>query len=385
MIPVMSAEICGNEVSYVSNAAKDGELSGRGKYVKIFEESLAKYLGVKYAVCTPSGTTALHLALHTAGVGWENEVILPQMTIQCCIFPVTQQNAQAILIDVNKNTWCMESKKVLEVLRKKQISAIMPVHMFGMMCDIQEIVDTVKKFELSSHRKICVIEDACEALGSTYKGKFAGTFGDMGCFSFFYNKNITGGELGAVVTNNDYLNERLRFYRDLGYGNTYETKFFASDLAFNYRPNGLACAFALGQLENIDYLLKRRQDINKLYRQYLVPKFIWQTIPEGYFNSYWAEIVLLPEGTRGRDAFIAYMRDNGIETRPAFPPLCQQIYLINRKIPGSDMYAAENVGDYKNSQYIWDNVVMLPSSGKGLDEKTLFHISNLANKFLLEK
>lgn len=184
------------------------------------------------------------------------------------------------------------------------------------------------------------------------------------------------GEGGIITTNDKKLFERMKYLRNVAYGTDPETKFWANDMGFNYRPSNLVCALGLGQLDRVDYLMKRRNEIHQWYIKYISTKFVWQ---KPYPNSdpcCWMNAILVPENIN-RSFMMKYLIKNGIETRPTFPPLGQHPYLKKKG------YGVRSLGE-KVSIDIWNRGLLLPSAGKGIDEDAVKDICKFANAYIGE-
>ena len=205
-IPVCEPMLAGNELKYVTEAVSTGWISSSGKYVTEFENQFAEYCGCKYGIAVCNGTIALHLALIGLGIGKGDEVIVPTFTMIASAFAVCYTGAKPVFVDADKDTWNIDVKKIEEKITSKT-KAIMPVHIFGKMCDMDAIHALAKKYNLY------VLEDAAEAHGASYHGVKAGASSDIAAFSFFANKNITTGEGGMVVTNNKEFYDRARYFK----------------------------------------------------------------------------------------------------------------------------------------------------------------------------
>ena len=186
-IPVCEPYLAGNELEYVTDAISTGWISSSGTYVNRFEEEFAKYCDCKYAVSVCNGTIALHLALLSLDIGIGDEVIIPSFTMIASAFAVCYTGAKPVFVDADKDTFNIDVTKIEKKITSRT-KAIMPVHIFGKICNMDAIIALAKKYNLY------IIEDAAEAHGATYRGKKAGSFSDVAAFSFFANKNITTGE-----------------------------------------------------------------------------------------------------------------------------------------------------------------------------------------------
>lgn len=194
------------EKKYLTKAIDTNFISVVGPFVPEFEEKFAQYIGSKKAVSTQSGTAALHMALYQLGIGKEkeDEVIVPALTFIATINPILFVGAKPVIVDVDPITWNIDPQEIRKAINKNS-KAIIPVHLYGNVCNIEEVV------EIARENDLFVIEDATESLGATYKGKQTGTFGDFGCFSFNGNKLITTGGGGMIVSNNQEQAEHIKF------------------------------------------------------------------------------------------------------------------------------------------------------------------------------
>lgn len=317
MIPVAEPYLGERELEYVTECIKTGWISSIGKYVTKFEEEFSKFCGVKYGVATSNGTTALHLALVSLGIGKGNEVIVPTLTFVAVANAVTYTGAKPVFVDSEPTTWNIDPDKIEKAITKRS-RAIIPVHLYGHPANMDSIMDVAKKYRLF------VIEDAAEAHGALYKGKKAGSFGDMSCFSFYGNKIITTGEGGMVLTNSAKLNKRLRFLKNHGMSKT--RRYYHPEIGFNYRLTNVQSALGLAQLERIDETIAKKRKDASLYNKLLEgikgiilpPEEAWAR------NVYWMYSVLINEKLGlSRDKLMMRLREKGIDTRPLFIPMHQ--------------------------------------------------------------
>ena len=287
-----------------------------------------------------------------------------------CIYVVSLTGATPVVVDVDPSSWCMDPSEFEKAVTDKT-KAVMPVHLFGGIPANMAAINKIAK-----KNKITVIEDCAESIGSKYGGKMTGNIGDVASFSLFANKTIMTGEGGIITTNDKKLFERMKYLRNVAYGTDPETKFWANDMGFNYRPSNLVCALGLGQLDRVDYLMKRRNEIHQWYIKYISTKFVWQ---KPYPNSdpcCWMNAILVPENIN-RSFMMKYLIKNGIETRPTFPPLGQHPYLKKKG------YGVRSLGE-KVSIDIWNRGLLLPSAGKGIDEDAVKDICKFANAYIGE-
>jgi perosamine synthetase len=235
----------------LTSAAKDG-----GKRVQEFESLLRGYLNVRHAIAVNSGTSALHAALLSAEIGQGDEVLLPSFTFVATANSIMAVGAKPIFVDINKHDYTIDISDLRSKITKNS-KAIIPVHLYGHPCNMNEIV------ELAEKRSINVIEDACQSLGSTYNNKQTGTLGIMGCFSFYASKVLTSGEGGAVVTNDNGIAEKIKMTRNHGMVEGYDTRIFG----LNLRLPELSAAIGKTQMIKLRSMLdSRRRNADTLTR-----------------------------------------------------------------------------------------------------------------------
>ncbi|MFZ5553413.1 MAG: aminotransferase class I/II-fold pyridoxal phosphate-dependent enzyme [Bacteroidota bacterium] len=309
MMPVAEPDLAGKEFSYLSDAFLSTWISSSGKYITDFEKNFASYCGTRHGVAVSNGTVALHLAMVALGIGKGDEVIVPDLTFAATINTVLHANATPVIVDVEKDSWCIDPKEVEKAITPKT-KAIIPVHLYGQPCDMDAIMAIAHKHNLY------VIEDAAEAHGAVYNGKKTGSFGHISCFSFYGNKVITTGEGGMCLTNDDALNEKMRVLRDHGMSKT--KKYWHEHVGFNYRMTNLQAAIGCAQLERIEEILRERKETESKYRSLLgkYPFICWQKNIEGRIKTVWLVSVLL-EGVERELVFDTLSR-NGVDVRPFF-------------------------------------------------------------------
>jgi len=312
--PVLSAEAKKNVIDCLDS----GWISSSGSYIKKFEENFAKYIGVSYATTTTNGTTALHLALTSLGIGVGDEVIIPNLTIISCAVAVLYTGAIPVFVDVQAGSGGLDPL-LLEASITKKTKAIMVVHLYGHPADMDSIMAIAKKHNL------LVIEDAAEAHGALYKGKKVGSIGDVGCFSFYANKIITTGEGGMVVTNNKELYEKANLLKNLAHSP--HQRFVHEEVGFNYRMTNMQAALGVGELEHIDEYIEKKCWIAAEYNKRLgnIP-FLELPHEESWAKSvYWMYAVLLTNKSPiSKDQFRSRLLELGCDTRDYFYPLHRQ-------------------------------------------------------------
>jgi perosamine synthetase len=239
----------------LTTAAHDG-----GKRVQDFESHLRDYLGMKYVIAVNSGTSALHAALLAAGVKQGDEVLLPSFTFVATANSVVAAGAKPIFVDINREDYTIDVSDLRAKITKNS-KAIIPVHLYGHVSDMDEII------ELAGKHSLYIIEDACQSLGSTYKKKQTGTLALMGCFSLYASKVLTSGEGGAVTTNDDGLADMLKMIRNHGMVEGYDTRIFG----LNLRLPELSAAIAKVQMKKLTKMLELRRRNAELLTKLLLP------------------------------------------------------------------------------------------------------------------
>jgi len=347
------------ELEYVTDCIRTNWVSSKGRYIEDFERKFAEYCGCKYGVTTTSGTTALHLALASSGIGKGDEVIVPTLTMTASLFPIIYTGAKPVLVDADPETWNIDVAQI-EARITDKTKAIMPVHLYGHPCDMDPIMDIASKYRLT------VIEDAAEVHGAEYKGKKAGGIGDMGCFSFYANKIITTGEGGMVITNDQEKAELARRLKDLAHAPW--KRFLHTHIAFNYRMTNIQAGLGLAQLERIDEFIEMRRQNAFFYNSRLkkVPGIVLPPEKEWAKNVYWMySIVISNEFGMTRDELMEKLAERGIETRAFFIPM--QLQPCFRDI---GLFTAEN---YPVAEELGRRGMFLPS-GSGLTLEQKVHV-----------
>ncbi len=313
---VAAPTLSGNEKKYVLDCLDSTWISSAGKYITDFEQSFAKYIGVKHAISCCNGTVALHVPLLALNIGPEDEVIVPTLTYIATANAVSYVGAKKILVDCDPETWAIN----LNDLKKKitpKTKAIMVVHLYGHPADMDPIVDLAKKFNIH------IIEDCAESIGATYKSKMTGTFGIISTFSFFGNKVITTGEGGMIVTNDFELSQKMRILK--GQGMDPSRRYWHPIVGYNYRMTNIQAAIGLAQLEQINQFLEHRTSLSKWYNDELSSLRDDISLP---YEASWAKhcywmYTILVKSIKNRDLLMNYLAENGIETRPVFYPMHQ--------------------------------------------------------------
>jgi perosamine synthetase len=343
------------ERDYLLKALDSTWISG-GEFVDKFESDFAGLIGTKYAVTASSGTAALHLALLAAGIGPGDEVIVPAFTFVAPANMAIQAGAKPVYVDIDPRTWCIDVNEVERSITAKT-KAIIPVHVYGNVCEMASLLKIAKK------NGVYLIEDVAEAACSKYRGKYAGSFGDLGCFSFQATKTITMGEGGAVVTNDAKLSQRMKIMRS--HGMRENKRYWHDVVGYNYRLTNLQAALGCAQLENLDNIIKEKARIYQIYRENLagLPGIEFQHISKGVEAVMWAVAIKIdPRYFKGdRDYLIGELLKRNIETRPGFYPFSVMPLYKAKSLP-----VAESVGR---------NVISLPSF-LSISDEDIYHICN---------
>ena len=305
----------GNEYKYLMDAFLSTWISSTGRYVTQFEEGFSAYCGKKYGVATSNGTTALHLALAALGVGIGDEVIVPDLTFAATINAVIYTGAVPIVVDIEEDSWCISPKAIADAITPRT-KAVIPVHIYGQPCNMDEIC------KIAEDNNLYIVEDCAEAHGAEWKGKKVGSFGIISCFSFFGNKVVTTGEGGMCVTDSRELNEKMRVLRD--HGMSKQRRYYHEVVGFNYRMTNLQAAIGAAQIEHIDDILGWREELEEQYRTEFrkSDEIIFQRKDlEGRKKIAWLVSILVDDNKR--DAVMEKLKDNGIDVRAFFIPLSE--------------------------------------------------------------
>lgn len=371
MIPVFEPIIEEEEINAVVTSLQRGEISGTfGESIPKFEQEFAKYCGCKQGVAVNSGTSALHLAVASAGIGLGDEVLVSASTNIATALAAVHNGAIPVPVDVEGATWNM-NLDIVESLITPKTRAIIPVHLYGHPVDMDELMEMAKQYDL------LVIEDCAESHGATCRGKMTGSFGDMGCFSFYANKVITTGEGGMVITNNESLAERLRLLRNLAFT---KPRFRHKVAGYNFRMTGYQAAMGLAQLHKIDRIIAEKRRVAHTYADCLqdIPGLQLPVELSWAFNVYWMyAIVVNTEFGITRDQLAEALWADGIQTRTFFCPMNQQPVL--QSLPGFRDVPCP-VADR-----LWETGLYLPSSWNLSDETISKIADNIRRSYQLAR
>jgi perosamine synthetase len=315
-IPISGPWITDKEVAYVADAARNAWYANAYTYNTRFEAAFAAYVGTRFAASLPSCTSAIHLSLMALGIGPGDEVIVPDSTWIATAAPISYVGATPMFADVDEKTWCLSAQSV-EANITRRTRAIIPVDLYGGMPDMDAIRQIGQRYDLA------IVEDAAEAVGATYRGKRAGSFGDTGVFSFHGSKTLTTGEGGMLVTNREDLWKRIQFLRDHG-RNAGDRMFYNTEVAWKYKMSSLQAALGLAQLERIDELVARKREIFGWYAERLrdLPGITLNHEPPEVQNVFWMVTAIVdPALGLVKEELMQRFLERGIDTRPFFHPL----------------------------------------------------------------
>ena len=225
-IPVCEPYLNGNELKYVQEAITSNWISSQGTFIEKFEEGFANFCGVQYSSGVCNGTVALHLAMVALGIGAGDEVIVPNFTMISTALSVCYTGAIPVFVEADPKTWNIDVDKIEEKITDKT-KAILVAHIFGNPCDMNAVNEIAQKYDLRT------IEDAAEAHGAEYKGLKAGALSDIAAFSFYANKNLPTGEGGMVVTQNQELYDKCRYFKNVCFPLDGKREFITKDIVFN--------------------------------------------------------------------------------------------------------------------------------------------------------
>ena len=350
-IPVCEPFLNGNEVKYITDAVTTGWISSSGKYVTEFENAFAAYCGMKYGVAVCNGTVAIHLALAALGIGKGDEVIIPSFTMIATAYAVCYVGAMPVFVDADKDTWNIDVTRIEEKITSRT-KAIIPVHIYGNPCNMDAITEIAKKHDLY------IVEDAAEAHGAEYKGSKVGSFSSIGCFSFFANKNLTTGEGGMVVTNDDELYDRCRYFKNMCFPVNGPRNYSHDDIGFNYRMSNLHAALGLAQVEKADEYRSMRIHNATIYKRELkeCPGIVFQKDEPGALNVNWMNTIIVDPEIYGhtKDELIRHLKENSVDTRLLFVSMSRQKSMKN--------YGCDCGEEYPVTDWLTNNGFYLPSA-----------------------
>ncbi len=349
-----------NEIDPVIKEVIDNTAFIKGRFLKEFEESFAAYSGTKHAIGASSGTTAIHLALLGMGLEPGDEVITVANTFIGTTEPITHAGCSIKLLDVDPVYYNIDVSKIEDAITPKT-KAIIPVHLYGQMVDMDEVC------QIANNHNLLVIEDSAQAIGAEYKGKRAGNFGDAACFSFYPGKNLGAyGDGGIVITDNDAAAKKMRLLSDHGR----ETKYSSDFEGFNYRLDAIQAAILNVKLRHIDKWNDARRDVAKFYYDNLKEFDI--VLPEEHsdcrhvYHVYCAQV-------KNREKFQADLKELGVPTGIHYPEPIHTQKAYDRLGLGK--------GTFPVTEDLADKIVSLPVF-PFMEEEELQHVVDSIKKVL---
>ena len=372
-VPNLSMDILDN----LKECLESGWVSTGGRFIPEFETKVKNYMKTKCAAGVQSGTAGLHMSLQVLGVQRDEEVFVPTLTFIAAVNPTTYLGASPVFIDCD-DSLCMDPLKLEKFCSEecdfiegvlvnkktnKKIRALVVVHVFGNMADMEKIMDIAKKYNLK------VLEDATEALGTyytegRYKGKYAGTIGDIGVLSFNANKIITTGGGGMVVGDNEELVEKVRFLSSQAKKDT--LYFIHDEIGYNYRMLNLQAALGTSQIDQLESFIETKIKNYEIYKEELEKMEGLEILPfvEGIRANHWFYSLKIDKEKYGigRDELLQKLVDAGIQTRPIWG-------LIHQQKP----YSACQSYEIEKALYYYDRILNLPCSSN-LTEKEVYQV-----------
>jgi perosamine synthetase len=332
-IPLSVPSLNGNELQYVKECIDTEWVSSAGKYVDLFEQKITKYTGSKFAVACVNGTAAIQVSLRLAGVDAGDEVIVSALTFIASVNAITYNNAKPIFMDADKY-YNLDSEKTIEFIKNEtvfkngftynsktnnKITAIIPVHVWGNACWLDELI------ELCNKQNISIVEDACESLGTfynngKYKGRHPGIIGKLGCLSFNGNKIITAGGGGMILTNDKSLAKKAKYFTTQAKDDP--IRYVHNEIGYNFRLTNIQAALGVAQLEQLPSILKRKKEIYDFYQKMIknIDGLSLSKVPDYADNNHWLNLLQIDSKVynQDREVLMKRLERNGIQTRPVW-------------------------------------------------------------------
>lgn len=347
-----SPHMGGNEFNYIKEAYDSNWIAPLGPNVNGLEHDIENYTKCGYAAALSSGTSAIHLALILSGIGQGDEVLCSSFTFSASVNPIIYQKAIPVFVDSEEDTWNISPKLLEEaiedrILKGKKPKALILVHLYGMPAKMDEIISICYAYD------IILIEDAAEALGSTYKGKALGTFGKFGVLSFNGNKIITTSGGGALMSSDERLIKKARFLATQARDEA--PHYQHSEIGYNYRMSNICAGIGRGQFEVLNDRVKRKREIHAFYKEKLsiIDTIQFLEEQEGMFSNRWLTTIIFNDKKITRETVRLALEKDNIESRPLWKPMHLQ--------PVFEEYPT-----YKNnvSEKLFEKGLCLPSDSK---------------------
>jgi len=329
MIPIAKPLIGEEEKQAVMQVLESGMLVQGPRTAKL-EEKFAAVCGVKHAIATSSGTTALHVALLAHGLGPGDEVITTPFTFIASVNSIIYAGARPVFVDIEEDTFNI-NPALIDAAVTSYTRAILPVHLYGYPCDMDTIM------EIARRHNLVVIEDAAQAIGAEYRGKRVGSFG-TGCFSLYATKNVMSGEGGMITTDDDALAQRCRMIRNHGM----QRRYYHDMVGYNFRMSDLHAAIGLAQIDRLDEVTTRRR-ANAEYLNSHITSVVTPTVRPGY-GHVWHQYTVRVDKSRDRDAAVKRLYDAGVGTGIFYPvPANKQAHLVEMGLGDVALPVAERL------------------------------------------
>jgi perosamine synthetase len=327
------------EISMATEAASFGWGENSNFYINNFEREFAAKVGSTNAIATSSCTGALHLGLRALDIGEGDEVILAETNWIATLAPLNYLGAKPVFVDIREDSWCIDTQHIREKITSKT-KAIIATHLYGNLCDMDELSKIASEFNL------LLIEDAAEAIGSFYKDKHAGTIADMGIFSFHGSKTLTTGEGGMLVTDNEFLAEKVSSLNNHGRRNGESRQFWPSSIGYKYKMTNMQAAIGIAQLSRFDELVARKREIFSYYADSLASYDEVRLNPtqEGCISGAWMpNVVFSIESGVTREELILNFQEANIDARVFFWPLSDLGFYETARNPISRKIASQSI------------------------------------------
>jgi perosamine synthetase len=309
--PVYAPSLKGNEKKYVNECLDSTWISSKGKFISLFEHQYAEFISIQHATVVSNGTAAIHLALLALGIKAGDEVIVPTFTYVATANAILYIGAVPVFVDSERETWQIDPADIERKITSKT-KAVLVVHLYGHPCDMDPIMGICKRHNLF------LVEDCAEAIGSRYKGKHVGTFGDISTFSFFGNKTITTGEGGMVVSDSKTLIDKVNHLKNHAMS---DIQYWHDDVGYNYRMTNICAAIGVAQLERVEEIIQQKIHVADMYRKHFANTGVeFHAQSKDAYHTYWMCSILVPKANQC-ERLRVFLKENGIDSRPLFFPV----------------------------------------------------------------
>jgi len=357
-----SPDITNKEISLVKEVLESGLLS-IGPKIEEFEDEFRKYFNVKHAIGVNSGTSALHLLIRALDIKDGDEVITTPFSFVASSNCILFEKAKPVFVDIDEKTLNIDINKIEEKITSKT-KAILPVDVFGHPNNMKEIMKLARKYDLK------VIEDSCEAIGSEYEGIKSGTLADAGVYAFYPNKQITTGEGGMIITNDDNIADLCRSMRSQGRAVT-ALWLFHERLGYNYRMSEINAAIGIVQMRRLEDIISKREKVAQLYNKKLkgISGITLPYIDPKVTKMSWFVYVIRLDDYIDRNGIMDYLTKNGVDCKPYFTPIHLQPYMM-------DMFGLK-VGDFPITEKVGESTIAIPFYNNLREEEVDYVVKKL--------